>query len=142
MDRLGRVTDECSIEGCPRPLRVRQVSGYEGGGGLCQMHLIRFRKTGSTGPATALRRNSGEGHLKDGYLIQARVLEHRRVMSEMLGRPLRDWEYVHHRNTVRHDNRPENLELWISAQPKGGRLSEVLAFFVQNYPDELRELLA
>lgn len=37
------------------------------------------------------------------------VPEHRLVASEVLGRPLRDKEVVHHVNTKTDDNRPENL---------------------------------
>lgn len=44
---------------------------------------------------------------KRGY-----VREHVLVMEEKIGRYLEDTETVHHMNGIRHDNRPENLELW------------------------------
>jgi hypothetical protein len=56
------------------------------------------------------------------------VFEHILVAEEMLGRPLYPNETVHHRNGVRDDNRPENLEIWTKPQPAGIRASDALAW--------------
>jgi hypothetical protein len=52
-------------------------------------------------------------------------------MEQALGRALRPFENVHHKNGVRFDNRLENLELWSSVQPAGQRVTDKVAFAVE-----------
>ena len=49
-------------------------------------------------------------------------------MARVLGRPLKANETVHHKNAIRNDNRPANLELWVKWQPHGCRVSDLVAF--------------
>lgn len=50
-----------------------------------------------------------------GYIVMSRNgkthLEHRLIMEEIVGHPLRNDEVVHHVNGIRDDNRPENLRI-------------------------------
>jgi hypothetical protein len=128
----------CSIKGC---------NGIAVTRGWCGRHYQRWKEYGD--PEEPLRQaRPGESTKRwtnnDGYvLIRLRgstVLEHRHVMEETLGRSLLPGETVHHKNGVRTDNRPENLELWVSTR-SGQRVADLIAFVVGRYRAEVEAAL-
>jgi hypothetical protein len=126
----------CSIEDCSRQVRTK---------GLCGLHYQRQRAGKSMQPGL-LRRDLGTGTVMNGYVRVpvgggSRVPAHRLVMEQIVGRKLQPFENVHHINGVRHDNRPENLELWAKPQPNGQRVADLVAWVVENYAEEVRILL-
>jgi hypothetical protein len=95
----------CSIPGCGQP--------YEGHG-LCNRHYKKWKKYGDP-HAGYERRKNGEGKVHRGFIVKTygdqRAYEHVHIMSQYLGRPLRDDERIRHLNGDRADNRLDNLLL-------------------------------
>lgn len=130
----------CTIGDCTKKHRAK---------GMCQMHYRRNYLYGN--PEVIM--NTGVKEDKGGY-VQIRTeagngkkgkytYEHRLVMEQMLGRKLLVGETVHHKNGIRNDNRPENLELWSKAQPAGQRLEDKVQWAMellrQYKPEVLKE---
>lgn len=129
---------KCAKDGCPEPVQAR---------GYCLLHYQRLLRLGDPGPVGLLKAAAGEGSEDGrGYRVITvggkRYLEHRYVMEQILGRPLEPDEEVHHKNRVRNDNDPSNLELWCTPQPRGGRAEDLVAFYVRRYPDLAARVLA
>lgn len=122
---LRRRRTGCDFPNCSNPHHCR---------GYCAAHYQQLRQGKRLTPL-----NQKKGWYKrNGYVYvwepghpnadkRGYVAEHANVMAVVLGRPLLRGEEVHHRNGKRHDNRPENLELWARGQqPPGARVNDLV----------------
>ncbi len=132
--RKGKEPLPCAAPGCETPLRSRGVRPNRGGEvtGYCELHAKHLRQYGTL-EVPVREPQVTKGYInRNGYRVVCFggrvILEHRLVMEQKIGRPLFDYENVHHRNGVRDDNRPENLELWARPQPTKARVVDLVVW--------------
>lgn len=128
----------CNVRECGKP--------SESYLGMCGTHARRFLKDH---PLTGLRRPMAEGERRvygNGYAVVKadgkRIAEHHLVMEQMLGRRLVDGENVHHKNGIKDDNGPGNLELWLVMQPAGQRVTDLMEYIAEYHAADMLDMLA
>jgi len=137
--------ETCLVEDCERTSHSR---------GWCDAHYQRWRRYGDPGQADVWDRSSHGVRNVAGYVLiyfpdhpsaqpsTGYVMQHRVAMEQKLGRPLREYENVHHINGVKDDNRLENLELWVKPQPSGQRVEDLVHWVLTEYRDEVERQLS
>lgn len=114
---MNRCTD-CNVGITLKAIRCRK----------CNNLTIGNNRRGSNNPGWL----GGKRVTTQGYVILRidgkDIREHRHVMGQFIGRELLSCENVHHKNGNRQDNRIENLEVWVTQQPKGQRVEDLVVY--------------
>lgn len=106
---------ECVCLRCGTTFYRKRANVEAGEGRYCSLACKGEVQSKLTGPQHPGWRG-GKGRNQAGYVILHaadgnHVFEHRVVMEQVLDRPLRTDEHVHHINGKKDDNRPENLQV-------------------------------
>jgi hypothetical protein len=111
---------------CGKPFRVTKSSDARNCSVYCGQEIQRKPENEKTW------RKKPDGYLEGAIRVrrgrggQKLILQHRYVMEKHLGRPLKEFETVHHKNGIRDDNRLENLEVWVQRPHKGQRIPDLI----------------
>jgi hypothetical protein len=141
-----RIAKICGVENC-----FQRASRY----GYCGTHYKWKQRTGDASvrppkiewrPPSVKNKRSRYKYIsvKDHPILgSGLMMEHRLVMTNLLGRKLLSSENIHHINGDGKDNRVENLELWSTMQPPGQRIEDKVLFAIdilkQYKPEILKE---
>lgn len=134
---------------CAHCGKLTERKGYKNAKGSFGIfnYKTKFCSISCSAKAQPRVRNQGAGSIdKNGYRLLKRdgkyTPEHRLVMEQVLGRPLRPEETVHHINGQKLDNSSSNLELWAANHGKGQRVVDQVEWAIsilKQYPEFLEK---
>lgn len=110
--------------------------------GFCSKHYRAFKAWLDKDRSVEYRSQQKPSKDKNGYVllympdhpnasVNGQYSQHRLIMEQKLGRHLVKGENVHHKNGIRNDNRPENLEVWNTVQPRGQRIEDKVEYAME-----------
>lgn len=126
--RIGNCQNGCKksvhargvCKNCYRKIHYEEHERERRGAKKHELHPILTTSVDASG---YVRIKINEGHGAKDWMPY-----HRYVMEQHLKRKLFSHENVHHKNGNKNDNRLENLELWITKQPKGQRPEDLIEY--------------
>ena len=139
-----KISDVCLFDECGKKHLAK---------GFCSKHYRAYKAWLDKDRSVGNRSKTKPATDKEGYVllympehpncaVSGGYPEHRYVMEQVIGRILEKHENVHHKNGIKNDNRPENLELWSSRQPKGQRVEDKVEYAVEILSQYAPHLLA
>ena len=121
---------ECINDGCTRPQHCAHLCNACYSKIRYEAHERERRgcQKAKEFPIGSINVNPATGYVDEKVADGNWQKQHRLVMERHVGRRLESHENVHHINGDKTDNRLENLELWITSQPRGQRVEDLLAW--------------
>ena len=142
---------ECGKELWIPPSRLKRNERHKTGKVFCSRDCLWKQKKGAANPLWKGRYKNPQGYvvIRDALVPEefkpmitcGHLLEHRLIMAQSLGRCLTRNEVVHHKNGIKDDNRPENLELYPLYEHTGITNEHKLIERLKKENQELRKQL-
>ena len=117
ISRITRINGFCKT--CNKPIIIHKYRIFHKEGNFCSIKCksivhSKFMKENHNSLYKGGKRIDSRGYMMIYNSDKKKYeFEHRMIMEKILNRKLTNNEYVHHKNSIKNDNRPENLTIVI-----------------------------